>query len=124
MSPAGILAEVQHHGVTLSVISGGRLAARPKGKLSADLREKISANKAALVDHLLSLAAPELPVPPRRGRYAPDRDRCSGCDAPLGLQEGQPVRLAMANADGTLTCIPCRSGETEKKRMRARGVAI
>jgi hypothetical protein len=123
LSPAAILAEVQHHGVTLSVISGGRLAARPKGKLSADLREKISAHKAALVDHLLSLAAPELPEPPRRGRYLPTGDRCNACDAPLGLH-GRVMRLALANADGTLTCCLCSSEETEKARMRARGVAI
>jgi TubC N-terminal docking domain len=123
LSPARILAEVQGLGVTLSVISGGRLAARPKGRLSADVREKISAHKAALVDHLLSLSPHQLPVPPKRGRYAPDGNRCSDCNAPLGLQGGT-VRLAFANDDGSLTCRNCVCGETEKRRMRARGVAI
>ena len=119
MSPAAILAEVQHQGVTLSVISGGRLAARPKGKLSAELREMISAHKAEVVAYLAAAHAPAR----RRGRYAPDGDRCSDCDAPLGLQ-GRAVRLAAANTDGTLTCLDCIKGETVKRRMRARGVAI
>jgi hypothetical protein len=118
-----LLARVAALGVELRA-EGEQIRLRPMGLVPPDLLEALRAAKGEVLAALRGETAAPAAVTPRRGRYAPDRDRCSGCDAPLGLQEGQPVRLAMANGDGTLTCIPCRSGETEKKRMRARGVAI
>ncbi len=122
MTAAALLAAVGALGVRLKATPDGKLFAEPKGKLPPALREKLVAAKPALLAILSAGPTPALPEAPGRGTYA-DRDRCSGCDAPLGLQ-GQAVRLAVANTDGTLTCLDCISDETGKRRMRARGVAI
>jgi hypothetical protein len=117
-----LLAQVAALGVELRA-EGEQIRLRPMGLVPPELLEALRAAKGEVLAALRGETAAPATVTRMRGRYAPDGDRCSDCDGPLGLQ-GRSVRLAAANTDGTLTCLDCIKGETEKRRMRARGVAI
>ena len=114
MTAAVILAEAATLGVALRVISGGRLVAEPASKLNGGLREAIRASKAEIVAHLLATAAPDLPKPPKRGRYVPSAPIptvCSWCSQPVTTPPGT-LPLARRTACGDLLHPACYAAST------------
>ena len=114
MTARAILEAAATLGVGLRVISGYRLLAEPASRLTDELRAEIRARKPEIVDFLLAQAHPELPVPPKRGRYVPSPPIptvCSWCRIPVTTPPGT-LPLARRTACGDLLHAKCWAEST------------
>lgn len=120
MSAAEVLCAARAAGLSIRVISGRRLVAEPAAKLTDEPRALIRGAKEQIVDLLLADAAPELPEPPRRGRYVPEPPVptvCSWCGSTVNTPPGT-LPLARRTASGDLLHAACWTASTRLPNCR------